>query len=347
MNGKLLNNEELAMFCDQMAMILDAGISPLEGIMVMIEDTPTDEGIEILEAIKEKCDEGESFYNAVLASEVFPKYALNMIEIGEKSGNLDEVMHSLAFHYNREKNIAKGIKNAVTYPFVIIAMMLVVILVMIVKVLPIFNNVFIQLGAEMTGFSKNMLDLGMGISKYSFALIVLFIALVVLFIVFTKTKWGQMTKTKIFSKFILTRTIYDRIASGRFAAGLALTISAGLDTDESLEMISELVDNKPMQEKIEKCKASLSEGHSFSESLGESEIFSNTYARMIMVGDKTGAMETVLEKIANGYEEEVDDRINNVISVLEPTLVIILSIFICLILLSVMLPLVGIMTSIG
>ena len=123
-----LNNEELAMFCDQMAMVLDAGISPMEGIMVMNEDTENEEGREILDLIQEKCDEGSSFHKALATSRVFPKYALDMVEIGEKSGKLDEVMRSLAAHYRREENIAKGIKNAVTYPFIIIAMMLIVIL---------------------------------------------------------------------------------------------------------------------------------------------------------------------------------------------------------------------------
>lgn len=344
---KILNNVELAMFFEQMAMIVDAGISPAEGIMVMIDDSESDSGTEILEKIREKCDEGASFYSALVASEVFPKYALDMVEIGEKSGNLDVVMKSLAFYYNREENIAKGIKNAITYPFLIIAMMLVVILVLVIKVMPIFNDVFKQLGSEMTGVSKSMLDFGNSLSKYSVVFICIFIVLGLLFIFMSRTTAGKNIRAKVFSKFILTRTMYDRIASGRFASGMALTMSAGLDTDESIDMASKLVANKRMEEKISKCKELMLEGKSFSEALSASKIFSSSYSRMIMVGYRAGAMDKVLEKIANGYEEEVDERISNIISVLEPTLVIVLSIFICVILLSVMLPLMGIMTSIG
>lgn len=344
---KMLNNVEMAMFCDQMAMILDAGISPAEGIMVMIEDTESISGNEILETIRDKCEEGASFHSALVESGVFPKYALDMVEIGEKSGNLDEVMRSLAFHYTREENIAKGIKNAVTYPFIIIGMMLVVILVLVIKVMPIFNNVFRQLGSEMTGVSKKMLDFGTVLGKSSVALITVFVALVAICVIVTKTAWGKKLRTRMFSNFVLTRGLYDKIAAGRFASGMAMAMSAGLDTEESMDMVSKLVDNKRMQAKIEKCKELMLEGKSISDALGQAGVFSNTYSRMLMVGYRTGAMDKVLEKIADGYENEVDDKMSNIISVLEPTLVIVLSVFICIILLSVMLPLVGIMTSIG
>ena len=156
MNGtnkkKLLNNQELSMFCDQIAMILNAGISAMEGISIMLDDATTDEGREILQVILDKCNEGDTFHHSLEASGVFPKYALDMVEIGEQSGKLEEVMKALAFHYNREENVARGIKSAVTYPMLIVAMMLIVILVLVVKVLPIFNDVFKQLGSEMTVF---------------------------------------------------------------------------------------------------------------------------------------------------------------------------------------------------
>lgn len=344
---KLLNNQEMSMFCDQIAMILNAGISPMEGVEIMLEDTAGEEGKDILKTIYEKCEEGDSFYHAVEATGVFPKYALDMINIGEQSGKLEEVMRSLAFHYTREENIAKGIKNAVTYPLMIVAMMLVVILVLIIKVLPIFNEVFAQLGREMTGPSKALMNFGSAIATYSFVFVGILVLLVILYFVFARTKAGRAKFSSFCSKFVATRTMYEKIASGRFASGMALTMSAGLDTDDSLKQVEELVDNKEMAAKIEQCRDFMTQGKSFAEALCASKIFSSMYSRMITVGYKTGATDKVLEKIADGYEEEVDERISNMISVLEPTLVIILSVVVCLILLSVMLPLMGVMSSIG
>lgn len=344
---KTLSNQEMTMFCDQIAMILDAGISPMEGVSIMYDDATTEEGREILKAISDKCNEGESFYNSVESSGVFPKYALDMIEIGEKSGKLDEVMRSLAFYYNREENIAQGIKNAVTYPLLVVGMMMAVILVLIIKVLPIFNDVFKQLGAEMTGFSKGMLDFGQGISKYALVIVIVVAIIIVGLFVMSKTQAGKMMITSFASRFFATKSLYEKIASGRFASGMSLTMSAGLDTDQSLAMVSRLVDNDKMVEKIEICKEKMSDGTAFSDALNESGIFSSMYSRMINIGYKTGSVDKVLEKIANGYEQEVDDKISNMISVLEPTLVIVLSVVVCMILLSVMLPLMAVMSGIG
>ena len=343
---KLLTNRELSSFCDQIAMILNAGISPVEGISIMLEDTTTAEGKQILGKISEQIETGQSFHTSVSAAEVFPKYALDMIEIGEQSGRLEEVMRSLSAYYEREENIAENIKNAVTYPFIIIGMMAVVILVLIIKVLPVFNQVFIQLGTEMTGFSRTLLNLGTTISNYALVFIVIIAMLVLLYFFMSKTPAGQRLWGIFCAKSVFTKPIYDKIASGRFASGMALTLSSGLDTDNSLEMVERLVDNSVMAQKINSCRSLVANGIGFAEALVNVGIFSSMYSRMISIGYKTGSVDKVMAKIASGYEEEVDTRINHLISVLEPTLVIILSVIVCMILLSVMLPLMAVIGGI-
>lgn len=344
---KVFNNEEMMLFCDQMAMILQAGITPHEGLMDMLEDTSNKEGQEILQLMIDKCEIGASFYDAISGTGVFPKYALDMINIGEKSGNLEEVMRSLAFHYRREENIKQEIKNAVTYPFIIVLMMLVVILVLVVKVLPVFNQVFIQLGSRMTGFSSLMLGVGVNISNYSTLFIGIIILLIGIYMYMTVNPQGIAMRAKIFSRFPLTKGIYEKIAAGRFAAGMSLAMYAGLDMDEGMGMMEELVDNPVFLEKIQDCREISAEGKTFADALSMSEIFPAKYSRMISVGYKTGSTEKALEKVANIYEEEVDSMMSRIISILEPTLVIVLSVIVCLILLSVMLPLMAIMSGIG
>ncbi len=342
---KMLTNRELSSFFDQIAMILNAGISPMEGISIMLEDTTSAEGQEILGRIAEQVDDGQSFHTSISAAGVFPKYALDMIEIGEQSGRLEEVMRSLSDYYEREENIAENIKSAVTYPFVIIGMMTVVILILIIKILPIFSQVFQQLGTEMTGFSRTLLNLGTTISNYALVFIVIIAMFVLFYFFLSKTPAGQKLWGIFCAKSIFTRPIYDKIASGRFASGMALTLSSGLDTDQSLEMVSRLVDNSVMQKKINSCRTYISEGTGFAEALVKVGIFSSLYSRMITIGYKTGSVEHVMSKIASGYEEEVDTRMSHLISILEPTLVIILSIIVCMILLSVMLPLMAVISG--
>jgi len=353
-NKKLrtMNNKELAMFCDQMAMILKAGQTPEAGINLMLEDAASEEAKLILTPIAHMCDIGEPFHKACAASGVFPKYALDMIEIGNTSGKLDDVLESLANHYNREEAVAQSIKSAVTYPFLIICMMLVVILVLVIKVLPIFKQVFEQLGTEMTGFSKGLLNFGNTLSTYSAIFIGLVIVIALLFIYFTKVPSGKALWTKFCYAFPLTKGFYDKVSAGRFASAMAIMKAAGLDTDKSLDLAEQLVDNGAMSKKIQECRK-LMEGDNedpgipFSESLARTGIFSAMYSKMINIGFKSGSVDKAFRKIADSYDEEVDASLSNTISVLEPTLVIILSIIVCLILLSVIMPLMGIMSSIG
>ncbi len=344
---KKLNYEELALFCEQFSMTLEAGLNHVDGISVMLEDAMSEDGKAILETILDNLHMGRKLNESMEATGVFPKYCLDMVRIGEASGKLDEVMHSLAFHYTREQNISEGIKNSLKYPFIIIGMMFVVILVLVIKVLPIFNQVFIQLGSEMTGFSKSLMHFGSVVGTYSAVFVGILVALIVLYRIFLHTDKGRARFASFCSKFFLTKSLYEKIAVGRFASGMALTLNAGLRPEESLEMVGPMVDNRFVEQKVSDCLELVRMGNSFSASLVDAGIFNNLYSRMIAVSGKSGTVDKALEKIAMKYDEDVESRIANIISILEPTLVIIFSIIVCMILLSVMMPLMSIMTSIG
>ena len=332
--NKALSNTEISFFCNQMAMILQSGISSIEGISIMLEDNVSPDGKIVLESIYHTLEETGNFHAAVSDCGVFPKYFTDMVEIGEQSGRLDDVMSSLAQYYEREENIAKGIKGAITYHCIMIGLLLFIVVILIVKVLPVFNQVYIELGSQLTGFSKSLLNLGNMLSHYAVPVIIVFAAFTA-FLFFNG------------SKIRFSKTLQHKIAQGRFASGMFLTLSSGLDIEQSLTMTSKLVDNQDLQEKIKKCQTSMEEGESFSHAVTSSELFQGVYARMIAVGFKTGNVDEVMKKVADQYEEEVDNRIERLISILEPSLVVALSIIVGVILLSVMLPLMGIMSSIG
>ncbi len=346
MKKRILNNSEMAFFCGQMAMIVEAGISPLEGATIMLEDAENKEGREILEEISENFEKGDSFYKSLAETGVFPEYALNMIELGEKAGKLEEVLKSLYSHYSREENLAQTIKNAVTYPFIIAVMMIAVVLVLIIKVLPVFNKVFIRLGSSLTGPAKVMLNVGNTLNNYSLIIVIVIAVILILYLVASKTDKGQAVLMKILSFVAGRGKISEAIGSSRFASGMALTISAGLDTEEGLNLVQKLIESNKMREKIAACRENLNSGQSFSNSVYKAGIFSGVYSGMILVGNRTGSLENVMENIADRYEHEVNEKMNKLVSLLEPTIVIIMSIIVCLILVSVMLPLMAIMTSI-
>lgn len=336
---QMLGNLEIAAFCDQLSMIVSAGIPIYEGISILQEDAPEADTAEILSVISNSLDHGNSFCDALKETNVFPKYVLDMIKIGELSGKLEEVLNALTEYYKREESIQNSIKNAVTYPLLMIAMMLAVILVLIAKVLPVFHQIYIELGSDLTGFAGAMMRFSDALNQYLFVIVIVLIAAAAgIFLIF-RSDAGQ--------KFLKKRPLALSTAASRFANCMALALSSGLDTDQGLMFAEQLVDNPYMAARIKKCRDLTASGRGFAEAILTSGIFSKIYASMITIGFRTGSMDEVMHKISEEYEEETDKQIAKFISVLEPTLVIILSIFIGLILISFLLPLIGIMSSIG
>lgn len=344
---KKLTSEEISSFCSQTAMLLQAGLTPVDSMNIMISDAKSESTKQLLEKIREVCLQGEPFHKALAESKVFPDYVANMLALGEESGTLDECMLSLASYYEKEDAISESIKSAITYPFIMISMMVVVIFVLISKVIPIFNQVFVELGSEMNGFAASLLRLGKTLNRYSIVFIAILIVILLVHLLATRTAQGRKLTARVLSVLPLTKHFYDSVACERFASGMALTLASGMDTYSGLDMVASMVENKAMKAKIAVCKEHLKEGDSFAEAVGKAGIFSNLYSQMMAVGFKSGNIDTVLSKIADNYEKETDKRIQSIISVLEPTLVIILSVIVGMILLSVILPLMGIMTSIG
>lgn len=344
---KKLSNEELITFCSQMALILKSGISSIEGIYIMEDGDASEEGKEILKEIREELELCGTLYPSMEKTGVFPDYVLHMTEIGEQTGRLDETMEALAAYYQREEETLDAVKSAVTYPIAMLGMMLVIIVVLFVKVMPVFEQVYIQLGQEMTGVAKNILNIGnwMRQSAVVLAVIAVIILIFAMIIIFS-----EKFRTKIISK-IITKGFMKKIAwkraRTRFANGMAMSLKSGLDMDESLELTKKLVDYEPLKKQIKECQEAMKNGESFAEALKDSHIFEGMQERLMVIGYETGAMDEVMERCADLYQKELQDQIQKMISILEPTLVGILCVIVGIILLSVMLPLVGIMAGIG
>ncbi len=337
--NQLLDNNEIAAFCDQLSMVVSAGIPIYDGLSVLIEGCEDDNTKDVLMSIFSPLEEGNTFHQAMTQSGHFPKYVLDMIEIGELSGNLDDVLSSLAHYYEREENIRLSIRNAVTYPLLMIVMMFAVILVLIAKVLPIFNQIYQELGSTMTGFAAVMLSLSTAINKYIFVILFVIALIIILFVVLSKLGISQ--------SFYKKSSLSMATASSRFANCMHLALSSGLDTDQGLSLAAELADNPYIKERIETCRQYITDGSAFADAIKKSQVFAPIYGSLITIGFKTGSIDSVMKKISEEYENDIDFRIGKLITILEPTLVIIMSVLIGLILLSFLMPLIGIMASIG
>lgn len=340
------SNMELSSFCGQMALILKSGISVTEGLDIMLEDASSDEEKAVLHALLDDINENGSLSHALESTRLFPSYMIHMTAIGEETGTLDDVMDALQSHYEREADIAHTIKSAVTYPMIMIGMMVLVIVVLLVKVMPVFHQVFVQLGTEMTGVSRGLMNMGTLINHYAVFLSIVLLAIVVFGFYTVRTASGRAFSRKLGYGIRPIRKIYEEIAACRFASGMALTLSSGLNPDRSIELVRTLIDDPFFLRKLDVCTEKLTSGEELAPALFSSGIFTGMYARLTSIGSKTGAMDQVMNQIASLYQDEIDTRMNNALAILEPTLVVALSLIVGVILLSVMLPLMGIMAGI-
>lgn len=340
-----LSNPEISAFCGQMAMILKSGISTLEGITLLLEDARNQAEQDLLQRIYDTLLEKGHLHISLNETGVFPDYLLHMVEIGEETGTLDEVMDSLNRHYAREEAISRSLRSALTYPFIMIGMMLLVIIILMTKVMPVFNQVFRQLGKEMNGLSKGILLLGNTLSRYALVFIMIAIAIILFLLYLTRTTNGRRTLSKLGQHFRFSRELFDQMAACRFAGGMALALKSGLTPEQGLDYSGHLINNEAFLNKINACRKLMENGADLSEALRDTNVFTGVHAKMISIAGKAGMMDEVMGQIADQCEAEVDDKITSFISVLEPTLVILLSVIVGIILLSVMLPLLGIMSG--
>jgi len=329
-------------------MLLNSGITIQSGIEMMMDDENDKDGKTILENLQSSLEKGESLSYALLNGGFFPPYMINMVELGEKTGHLPEILKALGEYYERQERLRVSIKNATLYPVVMLTMIIGIVMILIIQVLPIFNDVFRRMGARMSPFASQLMELGIWFRRASVATAMIFcIILAAVFLAWVipgvrenifravKSKWGS-------------RWVFGRIASSQFASSMAVAMSGGLDIEESVSLAASLnQSSKALNMKHEKCVSLLSLGSNLSDALREAEILSARDARMLSLGSNSGMADIAMMEIARRSDLSVQDEIATIVRRIEPTFVIITSVIVGIVLLSIMLPLIGIMTSIG
>ena len=348
MKVKTLNNNYLSMLCSELAMLLDAGLTLTDSVQVIQEDDSGKEAKAIMQSLYDTLMLGNPFSTALKEAAVFPRYMVHMVEIGEKTGRLVQTLVALSEYYERQTRLSVTIKSSVLYPVVLLVLMIVVVLILIVQVLPIFNDIFSRLGTQMDPFAVRLMEFGgwLGNAAIGIALLVSAVLLLVLIMIIIPAFRKGISKA--FANRFGGSGILGKIATSRFIFAMTLGMASGLDTTESLDIASAVSGgSKAVDNMHKKCKKLLGAGMTLSESLCLSGILSKQDGRMLTVGVTSGKADLAMAEIARRSDIEVRDTIDRIVGRVEPTLVIVSSVIIGVILLSVMLPLMGIMTSIG
>ena len=339
-----LTMSEKYMFCNQMAMILESGFSLNQGVTMVYEEMDDKNIKGILQEVAKYLDEQVSFSEAINLTKAFDDYMVNLVKVGETSGNLDDVMQSLSEYYARIDDITNKLKQALTYPIILIIMMVVVVGIIVFKVLPIFKDVLNGLGSDLSSYANSFMEFGQIFSLICFAVL-----LVLVIVIIAGYLYQRVTHVNVLSnvvqKSFLTRKLSRALNKAQITYALSLFISSGYDLQEAMKFVPKLVDDKQLRANLEKCNEDLINGDSFVEVIKKYQIYQGMQLNMIQVGFKTGQVDIIMKQLSNSFQEEVSRAIDQFLNIIEPTIVTLLSLVVGIVLMSVMLPLISIMSS--
>lgn len=344
---KTLPPEETALFCEQIAMVLKAGIPLHEGMETLAKSYAGSRYGERFAAIQASLDRHGALYAALEEAKIFPRYLCAMARIGERSGKLDEVMTSLANYYQWEADIQTSVRNAILYPTVLVMMLAVVIAILVISVLPVFQRVFDSLGLAAGAPASAAMRVGVGVGQGMLVLVGVFAIALVAVGISLKSSRRESVLALLARVLPPVRRVIAKLSAARYASALSMMLAAGYPVEDAGKLAPTVVTDKKHHAGAERAEKLLLGGAAFADAAEASELFEPMHEKMIRFGAAAGKLDAVMEKLGGIYMQEADDAIHAVVAMIEPTLVAVLSVVIGGILLSVMLPLLSVLSAAG
>ena len=336
----------IPIFCNELSELIHSGISVIDGMQVLIEDEADGLIKNLLTDIHSSMSNGNNLSFSLSSTNLFPNYMIDMIEVAENTGKLEDTLSSLSNYYTRQDKIKSELISAITAPIFLIFIMLIVTILIITQVLPIFETTFSQLGVSMGVLATSMLNLGVWVERVGiYIILVLLTLIIILIILMTIPRTRQTIITKI-NYHLGDRGLLGDLVISKFASVLSMGVSTGLYMDTSIELASKVCKgSKSIDQRINQCKLEIESGVNPIDALVNSNIFSTRDARLLKLSEHTGNLSNTLFKISQQKDELTLSKISHIISFIEPVIITLTSILSGVILFSIMLPLLDLMVS--
>lgn len=350
MATKMLESSAISAFCESIAVMHGAGIQMDEAVYLLgdnMEDA----------SFKHACDSvyagliaGKPLAKALQDSGSFPAHVVDMVQAGEHAGRIENVLWSLAKYYDEEDRLYAKVKSAVAYPAALLCVMSVILLFTVAVILPVFEDVYRSLSGDITAGSFAYVDASAVIGRIALAITLVCTALVLAGMLASRTPGGRQRIVRLLERTPFTRGPLLQMATGRFTAALATFVAAGVNSDVSMERALAMVDHPTLRTRLEGVLAQMvdpAQGKSLAQAVFDNDVFEPIYARMLVVGSRSGSMETVLSGLSDTFFDDSVTQLDRLIDSVEPALAAFLTVSVGATLVAVMLPLIGIMGSIG
>jgi len=339
--GGGVNAKELAIFTRQFSVMIDAGLPLVQCLEILATQQENKTFQKVLSGTRSSVEGGTTLSAAMKQyPKVFDPLFTNMVEAGETGGILDTILQRLAAYIEKNVKLQRAVKSALIYPVGVLTIAGGVITLLLWKVVPIFATLFAGLGVSLPLPTRIVIALSHFVgSIFGFLIFVGIIAMVVGIKIWYGTPTGRFVLDSIILKLPVLGLLMRKIAVARFTRTLGTLISSGVPILEGLDITAKTSGNAVIERALFKVRKSLEEGKSLTDPLKESEVFPGMVTQMIAVGEQTGAMDAMLQKIADFYEEEVDSAVKDLLTALEPIMIVFLGLVVGGVVISMYLPL--------
>lgn len=347
--GGKVTTKDVVIFSRQFSTMVNAGLPILQGLTIVAEQAENPDFRAVMTKVRDDISNGVPLSDAMAKyPKVFSTLYVNMVKAGEQGGILDVIFERLSEYLEKAEGVSRKVKSAMMYPVVVMSVACLVVIFLMVKVVPTFRDVFASFGAKLPAPTQFLIDVSDFLASKKSLLIVVFMA-VAWFVIsmYRKTKAGAYNWDKMILSLPTFGVLVQKAAVAKFARTLGTLIKSGVPIMDALETVAKTSGNLVLERAVFNARDSVREGKTLTQPLKESKVFPPMVTQMINVGEETGALDTMLSKIADFYEDEVDAAVEGLTSIIEPILIVFLGVTIGFIVVAMFMPMFEIGNAVG
>ncbi len=333
--------KDLVKFIRQFATMIDAGLPLVQCLEILSNQEPNKVFQAALKDIKATVEQGATFSDALRRHpKIFDDLFVNLVQAGEVGGILDTILTRLAVYIEKRVKLARQVRGALAYPTAVIVILVIVVFVLMTWVIPAFEGMFAEFGAKdaLPGLTKMVIALSKAFVSYLPLIILGGIGAFFGGSYFYRTPRGKRIVHRLMLRLPVIGNVLEKVAVSRFTRTLGTLLASGVPILDALDIVAKTAGNVIVEEGLMYARARISEGKNMAEPLAEIKVFPGMVVQMVAVGEQTGALDTMLNKIADFYEDEVDVAVSSLTSLLEPILMVIVGAVVGVVLVSMYLP---------
>jgi type IV pilus assembly protein PilC len=317
--------KDVVIFTRQFATMIDAGLPLVQCLEILAKQQPNLTLRSAISKIKKKVEGGSTFAEALGEHpKIFDNLYVNLVAAGEVGGILDNILNRLATHMEKAEKLKKTIKSAMIYPAITTAVATSVTLVLLLFVIPIFQKMFSDFGGELPGLTQKVVNMSDFTRQYWYMIVLIIVGGGFVFKTITATEKGEYAWHGILMKFPAIGDVVVKGAVATFTRTLSTMLTSGVPILDALEICAKTSGNKVIEKAIFESRDAISEGRTLTDPLKESQVFPSMVIQMIEVGEQTGALDSMLAKIADFYDNEVEESVETMTALIEPIMIVVL-----------------------